>query len=259
MIQALALVLTLHWGLGFPQPGQPPVIDVPAEHLNRYGAYHIGDTDEKTIYLTFDCGYENGYTAKMLDTLKEKGVSAAFFVVGHYVDSSPGLIKRMAEEGHIIGNHTNRHPDMSKISDPEAFAKELADLDEKLIGVTGQGAAKYYRPPSGTYSDLNLKMAQKLGYKTVFWSLAYADWHQDRQPGHAQAMEKLTKRIHPGAIVLLHNTSKTNADILGSLIDKYREMGYSFGTLDSLFNEVPQNGAEGAQSAPSHLHRRGIS
>jgi peptidoglycan-N-acetylmuramic acid deacetylase len=252
MTQAISLLsalsLSLHWGLGFPNPGKPPVIDVPAEHIAQFDAYHIGNGDEKTIYLTFDCGYENGHTAKMLDVLEEKGVPAAFFLVGHYVETQPELVRRMAESGHIIGNHTLKHPDMSKISDPAVFKKELDGLDELLTGVTGEGAAMYYRPPSGTYSDLNLKMAQKLGYKTVFWSLAYVDWHQDRQPAPAQAMEKLVKRIHPGAIILLHNTSKTNADILGQLIDKYREMGYSFGTLDELFGVTKQ---EGAQQAPS--------
>jgi peptidoglycan-N-acetylmuramic acid deacetylase len=244
-----AIALSLHWGLGFPEAGKPPVIDVPAEHIAQFDAYHIGNPDEKIIYLTFDCGYESGHTAKMLDVLDEKQVPAAFFLVGHYVESQPELVKRMAESGHIIGNHTNKHPDMSKISDPAAFKKELDDLDELLKGVTGEGAAKYYRPPSGTYSDLNLKMAQKLGYKTIFWSLAYVDWHKDRQPCPQSAMEKLTKRIHPGAIILLHNTSKTNADILGGLIDKYREMGYSFGSLDKLFNSAEE------QQPQTLLHR----
>ena len=230
-----AFLLTLHWGLGFPEEGKPPVGNAPAEHLRQYDAVYMGDPAEKTIYLTFDAGYENGYTGRILDTLKEKDVKAAFFIVGHYVDAAPDLVLRMTAEGHIIGNHTKRHGDMSKITDPAVFKKELDDFDEMVRRVTGEGAAKYYRPPSGKYSDNNLKMAQKAGYKTVFWSLAYADWHKDRQPSHELAMNKLTKRIHPGAIVLLHSTSRTNAEILGGLIDKYREMGYSFGTLDELF------------------------
>jgi peptidoglycan-N-acetylmuramic acid deacetylase len=126
---------------------------------------------------------------------------------------------------------------MSKVSDPAAFKKELDGLDEAVKKVTGAPASKYYRPPSGTYTDLNLKMAQKLGYKTVFWSLAYVDWKENSQPSHGQAMDKLTRRVHPGAIILLHNNSSTNAAILGNLIDKYREMGYSFGTLDELFSQ----------------------
>jgi peptidoglycan-N-acetylmuramic acid deacetylase len=232
---ASALLLTLHWGMGFPQEGRPPVIDDTAEHLRQLGAYYMGNEEEKTVYLTFDAGYENGHTGKILDTLKEKGVKAAFFIVSHYAESSPDLVRRMADEGHIIGNHTDRHLDMSKITDPAAFKKELDGLDEAVRKVTGAPAAKYYRPPSGTYTHDNLKMAQKLGYKTIFWSLAYVDWKDGSQPSHEQAMSKLTRRVHPGAIILLHNTSSTNAAILGGLIDKYREMGYGFGTLDDLF------------------------
>jgi peptidoglycan-N-acetylmuramic acid deacetylase len=232
-----AVALSLHWGLGFPKAGEPPVAEVPAEHLRQFDAYYIGDTAAKNIYLTFDGGYENGYTAAILDTLKEKGVKAAFFIVGHYVESSPELVRRMAEEGHIIGNHTDKHRDMSKVTDPAVFKKELDSLDELVKSVTGEGAAKYYRPPSGVFSDGNLKTAQKLGYKTIFWSLAYVDWKEKSQPSHEQAMDKLTRRVHPGAIILLHNNSTTNAAILGGLIDKYREMGYSFGTLDELFSQ----------------------
>ncbi|MDR0325856.1 MAG: polysaccharide deacetylase family protein [Oscillospiraceae bacterium] len=230
-----ALLLTLHWGLGFPEEGKPPVGNASGEHLRQFDAVYMGDPEKKTIYLTFDAGYENGHTGRILDTLQEKDVKAAFFIVGHYVESAPELVRRMASEGHIIGNHTSRHPDMSQVTDPAAFKKELNDLDEKIKQVTGEGAAKYYRPPAGKYTDQNLKMAQKNGYKTVFWSLAYADWKNDRQPSHEHAMGKLTKRIHPGAVILLHSTSQTNAEILGGLIDKYREMGYSFGTLDELF------------------------
>ena len=230
-----AILLTLHWGLGFPEEGKPPVGNAPADHLRQFDAVYMGNPEEKTIYLTFDAGYENGHTGRILDILKEKNVKAAFFLVGHYVEAAPDLVRRMAAEGHTIGNHTKRHADMSKVADPAAFEKELDDFDQMVRQTTGEGVAKYYRPPSGRYTDNNLKIAQKLGYKTVFWSLAYADWHRDRQPSREYAMNKLTRRIHPGAIVLLHSTSRTNAEILGGLIDKYREMGYTFGTLDGLF------------------------
>jgi peptidoglycan-N-acetylmuramic acid deacetylase len=233
------ILLTIHWGMGFPEDGKPPVIDTTAEHLRQFDAYHIGNTEEKKVYLTFDAGYENGQTGKILDTLRDKGVRAAFFIVGHYAESSPDLVRRMANEEHIIGNHTKTHADMSKITDPEAFKRELEGLDEAVRKVTGSPAAKYYRPPSGTYTHQNLKTAQKLGYKTVFWSLAYVDWKENSQPTREQAMDKLTRRIHPGAIILLHNTSSTNAKVLGELIDKYREMGYEFGTLDELFGARP--------------------
>lgn len=230
-----ALILTLSWGLGFPQEGKSPVGSVSTEYLKQYDAAYMGSPERKTVYLTFDAGYENGQTSSILDTLREKNVKAAFFIVGHYVDSEPELARRMAAEGHTVCNHTVHHPDMSAITDPAAFQKELDDLAEKYRQATGSEMAKIYRPPSGKFCEHNLKTAQKLGYKTLLWSLAYVDWHKDKQPDPVKAVEKLTKRIHPGAVLLLHSTSQTNADILGTLIDKYREMGYEFGTIDQVF------------------------
>ena len=155
-------------------------------------------------------------------------------MVGNYIQTSPDLIKRMVEEGHIVGNHTFHHPDMSKIADMESFKKEIQDLETIYKETTGQDLPKYYRPPQGKYSEQNLKQANELGYKTVFWSLAYVDWYTDKQPTHAQAFEKLVPRIHPGAVVLLHSTSKTNAEILDELLTKWEQQGYTFGTLDEL-------------------------
>ena len=194
----------------------------------------MGDPGEKVIYLTFDAGYENGNTEKILDALKKHGVHAAFFVVGNYLETSPDLVKRMADEGHIVGNHTYHHPDMSKISDKQSFEKELKDLEALYTKVTGQTMKKYYRPPQGKYSENNLKMAQEMGYKTFFWSLAYVDWYQDKQPSKEEAFKKLLGRIHPGAIVLLHSTSDTNGAILDELLTKWEEMGYHFATLDDI-------------------------
>ena len=135
----------------------------------------------------------------------------------------------------MVGNHTMHHPDMSKLTDKAAFQKELQDLEKLYLDITGQKMAKYYRPPQGIYSEENLKMAQELGYKTVFWSLAYVDWNNDQQPTAAYAFEKLIPRTHDGAVVLLHSTSKTNAQILDELLTKWKEMGYTFGTLEELF------------------------
>lgn len=157
-----------------------------------------------------------------------------FFVVGNYLETSPELVKRMVEEGHIVGNHTYHHPDMSKISDKQSFEKELKDLENLYTQVTGQTMKKYYRPPQGKYSENNLKMAQEMGYKTFFWSLAYVDWYQDKQPSKEEAFKKLLGRIHPGAIVLLHSTSDTNGAILDELLTKWEEMGYHFATLDDI-------------------------
>ena len=190
---------------------------------------------DKVIYLTFDCGYENGNTGTILEVLKKHSAPAAFFVVGNFLTSEPELIRQMVREGHTVGNHTWSHPDMSKISDAETFARELSRVRESYREITGQEMPMYYRPPQGTYSQENLRMAKGLGYRTVFWSLAYVDWKQDDQPLEQEAVEKLTSRIHPGAVVLLHNTSKTNAAVLDRVLTAWEAEGYRFGTLDELF------------------------
>ena len=169
-----------------------------------------------------------------MDALKKHEVTATFFVVGHYLESAPDMVRRMVEEGHIVGNHTYHHPDMSKISDQASFEKEMKAVADKFQEVTGQEMKLYYRPPQGKYSIENLQMAQKMGYKTFFWSLAYVDWNVDAQPTHEQAFDKLLSRVHPGAVVLLHNTSKTNGEILDQLLTKWEEMGYRFGSLEDI-------------------------
>ena len=196
---------------------------------------YMGDPQEKVLYLTFDAGYENGCTEKILDVLKKQQVSAAFFLVGNYVEKNADLVRRMVEEGHTVGNHTMHHPDMSAISDTTSFAKELQGLEEKYREVTGRELPRYYRPPRGVYSETNLSMAKEMGYKTVFWSLAYVDWKNDAQPSREEALAKLLPRTHPGAVVLLHSTSQTNAEILEELITKWKDMGYRFGTVEELF------------------------
>ena len=158
--------------------------------------------------------------------------------MGNYIETSPDLVKRMVDEGHIVANHTYSHPDMSKISSKESFKKELEDLEKEYEKVVGQEMRKYYRPPQGIYSEDNLRMANELGYETFFWSLAYVDWYVDNQPTKAQAFDKLIGRIHPGAIVLLHSTSQTNSEILDELLTKWKDMGYSFKNLDDLAIDV---------------------
>ena len=232
---ASSALTTGSWGLSFRQEGAPPIGNAGKDQLRQYQAAYIGDVGEKVLYLTFDAGYENGCTAKILDTLKEKQVPAAFFLVGNYIQRSPDLVRRMVAEGHTVGNHTMHHYDMSRLSDKAAFSKELTDLEALYKETVGQELPKYYRPPQGIYSEENLKMAQELGYQTVFWSLAYVDWNNDAQPTREAAFAKLLPRTHNGAVVLLHSTSKTNAEILGELIDKWKAMGYRFGTLEELF------------------------
>lgn len=231
---AAVAVSTDNWGLSFPTEGQSPVGNATVEELAQYNAYYLGDTSQKVIYLTFDCGYENGYTASILDTLKKHNAPAAFFVVGNMIESAPDLIRRMVAEGHIVGNHTYHHPDMSSISDQSAFQKELESLEALFQETTGQTMSKYYRPPQGKYNVENLRQAKALGYKTILWSLAYVDWYVDDQPTPEQAYSKLLPRIHDGAIVLLHSTSRTNAEILDELLTKWEEMGFSFASLDQL-------------------------
>ena len=223
-----------NWGLSFPEDGQPPVGNATSEQLKQYDAYYRDDTGDKILYLTFDAGYENGNTAAILDALKKHDAPATFFVVGNYLTSSPDLVKRMQEEGHTVGNHTFHHPDMSAISTREDFAKELQDVETLYEEITGQPLTKFYRPPQGKYSESNLKMAQELGYRTFFWSLAYVDWYEDDQPSKEEAFDKLLSRIHPGAIVLLHSTSSTNAQILDELLTRWEEMGYTFGSLENI-------------------------
>lgn len=234
---ASSALSTGSWGLSFRQEGAPPIGNAGKDQLRQYQAAYIGNTNEKVLYLTFDAGYENGCTAKILDTLKEKQVPAAFFLVGNYIRQSPDLVRRMVAEGHTVGNHTMHHYDMSRLSDKAAFSKELTDLEALYKEAVGQELPKYYRPPQGIYSEENLKMAQELGYKTLFWSLAYVDWNNDAQPTREAAFAKLLPRTHNGAVVLLHSTSKTNAEILGELIDKWKEAGYRFGTLEELFSQ----------------------
>ena len=229
-------VETGSWGLSFQQEGAAPVGNAGSRQLKAYDAAYVGNPDERVLYLTFDAGYENGNTAKILDALKSHHAKGAFFLVGNFARDNGDLVRRMAQEGHIVGNHTMHHPNMSEISDMESFQKELQGVEELYEKAAGKPLDKYYRPPQGIFSEENLKMAQKLGYKTVFWSLAYVDWKQDDQPTREEAFGKLIPRTHPGAVVLLHQTSSTNAEILDELLTKWEEMGYRFGTLDELFN-----------------------
>lgn len=222
------------WGLSFQEEGKPPVANTTASKMKDFDAYYMQETSEKVLYLTFDCGYENGNTPQILDALKKHQAPATFFVVGHFLETSPDLVKRMISEGHTVGNHTYHHPDMSKISSVGDFSAELSAVENLYQEITGESISPYYRPPQGKYSETNLKMAKDLGYSTFFWSLAYVDWNTNAQPSHDEAFQKLLGRVHPGAVLLLHNTSKTNAEILDELLTKFEEMGYRFQPLDEL-------------------------
>lgn len=233
---ASEVIPTGSWGLSFPSAGSAPNGPTSREKLAEYDAAYVGDDEDKVLYLTFDAGYENGHTATILDTLKKHDVKAAFFLVGNYLQKNADLVRRMVDEGHIVGNHTMTHPNMSAISEKEAFQKELGGLEDLFKEVTGKELPKFYRPPQGVYSEENLKMAQELGYKTVFWSLAYKDWENDNQPTADYALGKLIPRTHNGAVILLHSTSQTNAEVLDELLTQWKNLGYRFETIDKLFS-----------------------
>ena len=222
------------WGLSF--SGGTPKGPATQAQLGRFDGAYVGNTEDKVIYLTFDAGDENGCTGKILDILKAHQVPAAFFLAGNYLQKNPDLVARMAAEGHIVGNHTMHHYDMRKLSEEATFRAELEGIEALYRQITGQELPKFYRPPQGLYSEENLKMAQKLGYKTVFWSLAYADWDNARQPTAEFALEKLNSRIHNGAVVLLHSTSTTNAAILDQLLTGWEQLGYRFAPITELFS-----------------------
>ena len=207
-----------------------------SDFLNSLGGYFVGDTSNKVLYLTFDEGYENGNTPKILDILKETNTPAAFFVVKPYIDSEPEIVKRMHEEGHLVCNHSNHHPSMAQITDEAKFKSELEDVEVAFKNLTGSDMPKFFRPPMGKYSKNSLKKTQALGYKTIFWSFAYRDWLVNDQPSESKAIEKITKGAHPGAIMLLHAVSNTNTSILKTVIEQLKAEGYEFKSLNDLPN-----------------------
>lgn len=201
--------------------------------IGNYDAYYLGDISRKAIYLTFDEGYENGYTAQILDVLKEKDVQAAFFVTKSYIESEPELVKRMVAEGHIVGNHSVTHPDLTKKSNEEILW-ELEECASYFEEVTGTKMPPYFRPPEGVYSIRTLEKTKEAGYKTIFWSFAYQDWDRNNQPGKQAAYNMVMNNYHNGSIMLLHAVSQSNTEALSDIIDSLRAEGYTFVSLDAL-------------------------
>ena len=220
--------------------GKNNIAELPKESasfLKENDAYCLGDTSKKEIYLTFDEGYENGNTGKILDILKELNVPAAFFVVKPYIDKDPDLIKRMVDEGHVVGNHSVHHPSMAQIHDKEKFKAELTGVEEAYKEVTGQDMPKFFRPPMGKYSPESLAMTKELGYTTIFWTFAYKDWLIHDQPSAEYAIEKISNGVHPGCIMLLHAVSDTNTKVLGKALKALQDDGYVFKSLNDLPTE----------------------
>ncbi len=227
-----------HFGFKKSVNGQLPSIQEEgfAHIIENNNALFIGNSNKKSLYLTFDNGYENGFTAPILDILKEKKVPATFFVTGHYIQDQPDLIKRMVNEGHIIGNHSWSHPDMTTMSNAQ-IKNELAKVKQGVKEITGKDAMHYLRPPRGIFNDRVLKVSYDEGYISVFWSLAYKDWEVNKQRGAEYAYQQVMKQIHPGSIMLIHSVSSDNAGALARIIDDARAKGYEFESLDQLMAE----------------------
>lgn len=202
-------------------------------NLAEYNAYYLGDTSQNKVYFTFDCGYENGYTPAILDILKANDIKAAFFVTNHFINANPELCKRMIEEGHTVGNHTASHPTMPNLSE-EKIRWEIQITEDNFLAKTGCVMDKYFRPPNGEYSQKVLYIAMDMGYRTVFWSFAYLDWDVKAQPSKSAAYNTMVESSHPGAIYLIHNISKTNAEVLDSVIRQLKQDGYSFAELSEI-------------------------
>ncbi len=212
---------------------QPFPGNVYDELIRSNDAFYIGNPDEKIIYLTFDTGYEIGNTSVILDVLKKHDVPTTFFVTGHFVTEQADLVKRMATEGHIVGNHTWNHPNLTTVS-KEKFVEELTSIEKAYTDITGQEMVKFLRPPEGCISQQMLDYAKEMGYYTIMWSLAYVDWEIDGQKGWEHPYHEILERVHPGAIILMHSVSKDNADALDQLIPKLREKGYEFKSIQHL-------------------------
>lgn len=214
--------------------GQQPNENVEFGFVNNYDVLCLGSPDEKVIYITFDAGYENGNAISILDTLKAHDATAAFFLVGHYIASNADIVQRMVDEGHLVCSHSMNHKNMAAMTDFDQFSKELTDLEALFYEQTGQKLAKFFRPPEGNFSEQLLQYAEQCGYTTVFWSFAYKDWYNDNQPSVEDAFKTIISRTHPGEIALLHLTSKTNAEVLDSVLTEWERMGYRFGSLNEL-------------------------
>lgn len=226
-----------NWYCKHMKNGEIPPCDASMKFVEKYDGYYLDKkvTEEnKKIYLTFDAGYENGNVEKIVDVMKEKNVTGAFFVLDNIITANPDLMKKIADGGNLICNHTAKHKDMTLVAEKADFEAELHSLENTLRDTCNIQIAPYYRPPEGRFSEQNLKWAKEMGYSTIFWSFAYVDWDNNHQMSKEAAMKKITDSLHNGEILLLHPTSSTNAEIIGELIDTIRNAGYSFGTLDEL-------------------------
>lgn len=231
----------MHWYCKRNSEHKQPQLDTALSFIEQCNGVYVdkahGDDDpEKVIYLTFDAGYENGNVAKTLDVLKNEDVCGAFFILGNLIKRNPDLIMRMVDEGHLVCNHTNNHKDITKL-DKQDLLVEINSLEQAYTELSGKPLDKYFRPPEGTFDQDSLSAVNECGYKTVFWSFAYADWDNENQMSAQAAKKKIFDNLHNGEIMLLHPTSATNAEILTDVIRELKAMGYRFGPLDELFSD----------------------
>lgn len=238
-LYAFANTETFNWYCKRTKDHTQPLADNTLEFVTEYGGYYVdkkhgNSCADKVIYLTFDAGYENGNVSKTLDSLKEENVKATFFILDLLLLKDLDLVNRMINEGHTVANHTAKHRDVSRISSKDELQAELYALESLYKEKTGKDMPKYFRPPEGKFSLRSMQYAHELGYKTIFWSFAYADWDNNNQPSPEAAKKKIMDNIHNGAILLLHPTSDTNARILADVIHELKEQGFSFGTMDEL-------------------------
>lgn len=242
MFPSELLAASYGWGYKKNYENKIPDIGKYAQIIEDYPAYYIDDSGEKVIYLTFDNGYEMGYTEEILNILQRENVPATFFLTGHYVDVEPELVKRMVDAGHIIGNHSNHHPDFTSLT-KEKMKKELDALEKKVYEITDQDSFIYLRPPRGTFNEQTLAWAEELGYVHVFWSVAFKDWLSDVEKGWRYAYDQIMQQVHPGAIILLHTVSPDNTNALERVIQDLKKDGYLFKSLDDLMlkKSLPDN------------------
>ena len=237
------------WGLKKVKNSEPEIPSSQRDTLEKYGAFYMDRTPgTKNIYLTFDEGYENGHTGKILDILAEKQVPAAFFITGPYAKGEQALVRRMIDEGHIVGNHTVNHPNLPRLGSAQAMADELTAMNE-LVEEIYSYKMTYMRPPEGEYSERLLAVGENLGMRTAFWSFAYKDWDINDQKGADYAFSQVCDYLHGGAVILLHAVSSDNADALGNIIDHARSLGFNFSSLDDIpYNKTEDNLDNGKQN-----------
>lgn len=226
-----------HWGFKPSRDGAEVEIGEPLESLlNNYGAIYKGSANQKVVYLTFDNGYENGFTESILSTLRDAQAPATFFLTGHYLTSATDLVKTMIADGHIIGNHSYGHPNMARLTESE-IVQEWQQFDKKLHELTGVKRTYYARPPEGVFNEKVLQVGVDNGYRHIFWSIAFKDWLKDERRGSEYAYNALMQQLHPGAVILMHTVAQDNAEALPKFIEDAKAQGYTFRSLDDLVME----------------------